>query len=55
MKTPLLARVQFVIKLIGLAVVLGYCVATGQQEIREHWFLGKDCWRLAYDDVAATA
>ena len=39
MKTPPLVRVQFVIKLIGLAVILGYCVATGQQQIREHWLL----------------
>jgi len=39
MKTPPLARVQFVIKLIGAAVVVAYCVSGGWQQFRDHWFV----------------
>jgi len=39
MKTPLLARVQFAIKLIGAAVVVAYCVSGGWQQFRDHWFV----------------
>jgi len=39
MKTPLLARIQFVIKLVGAAVVIAYCVTGGWQQFRDHWFV----------------
>jgi len=39
MKTPLLARVQFVVKFIGAVAVIGYCVTSGQQQIGEHWLV----------------
>jgi len=39
MKTPLLARVQFVVKLIGAVAVLAYCAASGAQQLRQHWFV----------------
>jgi diguanylate cyclase (GGDEF)-like protein len=39
MKTPLLARVQFVLKLIGAAAVIAYCVTGGWQQFRDHWFV----------------
>jgi len=39
MKTPPLARVQFVIKLVGGVVVVAYCVSGGLQQFREHWFV----------------
>jgi len=39
MKTPLLARLQFVIKLVGAAVVVAYCVSGGWQPFRDHWFV----------------
>jgi len=39
MKTPLLARVQFAIKLVGAAVVVVYCLTGGWQQFRDHWFV----------------
>jgi diguanylate cyclase (GGDEF)-like protein len=39
MKTPLLARVQFAIKLIGATVVITYCVSGGLQQYRDRWFI----------------
>jgi diguanylate cyclase (GGDEF)-like protein len=39
MKTPPLARVQFVLKLIGAAAVIAYCVTGGWQQFRDHWFV----------------
>jgi diguanylate cyclase (GGDEF)-like protein len=39
MKTPFLVRVQSVIKLVGAAVVVTYCVNGGFQPFRDHWFV----------------
>jgi len=39
MKTPLLARVQFALKLVGAAVVIACCVTGGWQPFRDHWFV----------------
>jgi diguanylate cyclase (GGDEF)-like protein len=39
MKTPPLARVQFVLKLIGAIAVIAYCVGDGLQQFLQHWYL----------------
>jgi len=38
MKTPPLARLQFVIKLVGAAIVITYCAAGSWQQFVQHWF-----------------
>jgi len=39
MKTPLLARVQLVVRLVGAVAVVAYCVSGGLQQFRDHWFV----------------
>jgi diguanylate cyclase (GGDEF)-like protein len=39
MKTPPLVRLQFVIKLVGAAIVIPYCAAGSWQQFGQHWFV----------------
>jgi len=50
MKTPPLARLQFVIKLVGAVVVIAYCLSGGLQQFRDHWFVA--LLMVAFEAVA---
>jgi len=39
MKTPFLARVGLVVRLVGAVAVVAYCVSGGLQQFRDHWFV----------------